>query len=165
MGSRARLKKIAAQTNMDIVILRPPLIYGPYVKANFLKLIQIVEKGYPLPFGSITAQRSLLYVGNLTHAIQTILKYPKILNKTFLVSDPQTVTLPTLIRMMATELDCKNPLIHISPVLLNSLFKLLNKKNLQQRLMQSLTINSHTFRKYTTVACTLLTRARIKTYD
>jgi len=95
------LRDVAADTGIEVVVLRPPIVYGPGVKANFLRLFKLVKLGIRLPLASIKNQRSLIYVGNLIDAIITCLVRPKAAGKTFLVSDAQDVSTPELIRTMA----------------------------------------------------------------
>ena len=112
------LNQLAQETALEIVILRPPLIYGSDVKANFLKLIDLVKKGTPLPFGRVNNSRSLVYVGNLIDAIITCLTHPNAKNQTFLISDGQDLSTPDLIRKIAYYLDCPCNLLPVPPSLL-----------------------------------------------
>lgn len=77
------LQRIAADTGLEVVILRPPLVYGPGVKANFLRLMQLVQKGWPLPLGAIHNRRSLLYLGNFVDAIRLCVEHPAAAGQTF----------------------------------------------------------------------------------
>jgi len=83
------LRQIEASTDMSVTILRPPLLYGPGVKANFLRLITLVDKGIPLPLGSIENRRSLLGLGNLADLIGCCIEDPFAIGETFVVSDGQ----------------------------------------------------------------------------
>jgi nucleoside-diphosphate-sugar epimerase len=112
------LNQLAQETSLEVVILRPPLIYGSHVKANLLKLIQLVKRGIPLPFGLVNNQRSLLYVENLVDAIITCLTHPNAKNQTFLISDGQDLSTPDLICKIAHYLDCPCNLLPIPPSLL-----------------------------------------------
>lgn len=102
---------------MEVVILRPPLIYGAGVKGNFLSLMKAVYKGIPLPLGCIKNRRSLLYVGNLTSAIIECLKNPKAVGKTFLLCDKDTVSTSELVRKTAKAMG-KPSLVFPVPVFL-----------------------------------------------
>lgn len=97
------LHEIAARTGMAVVIVRFPLVYGPGVGANFLRLMRSVERGVPLPLGCIKNRRSLIYVGNLVSALQACLA-DAAANKTFLVADGEDVSTPALIRRLALAL-------------------------------------------------------------
>ncbi len=92
------------RTGIEVVIIRPPLIYGPGVKANFLNLIRLIERGVPLPFGGIRNQRSLLSLTNLVDLICCCLEHPAAAGETFLVSDGDDVSTPELVRRIARAL-------------------------------------------------------------
>jgi nucleoside-diphosphate-sugar epimerase len=94
------LRELAGR--LEVVILRPPLLYGPAVGANFLRLLESIDRGAWLPFGAIANRRSLLYVGNLASAIAACLHHPAAAGMTFLVSDGEDVSTPELIRRMAS---------------------------------------------------------------
>lgn len=98
------LHMIAAETGLEVVIIRPPLVYGPGVKANFLRLLRMVARGVPLPLASITNARSLVYLGNLIDAIIACATHPQAAGQTFLVSDGEDVSTPKLIRQVANAL-------------------------------------------------------------
>lgn len=125
------LLEIAAQTGMQVVILRPPLVYGPGVKANFLSLMRAVDRGLPLPLGVIENRRSLIYLGNLVHAIATCIEHPAAAGKTYLVSDGEDVSTPQLVRRIAAALQRPTRLFPVSPAWLQSAARLLGKGKLQ----------------------------------
>lgn len=91
-------------SSLEPVILRPPLVYGPGVKANFLGLMRVIDKGWPLPLASIANRRSLIYVGNLADAIVRSVESPAAAGKTYLVSDGPPVSTPELCRALGTAL-------------------------------------------------------------
>lgn len=95
------LLRIAADTGLEVVILRPPLVYGPGVKANFRRLLDTVARGWPLPLGAIHNRRSLLYLGNFVDAIRVCIEHPAAAGQTFLIDDGQPVSTPELIRAVA----------------------------------------------------------------
>ena len=95
------LWQIAQETGLEIVILRPPLVYGPGVKANFRRLIDTVARGWPLPLGAIKNRRSLLYLGNFVDAIRLCVEHPAAAGQTFLLDDGEPVSTPELIRAVA----------------------------------------------------------------
>jgi nucleoside-diphosphate-sugar epimerase len=99
------LKQISQETGLEIVIIRPPLVYGSQVKGNFEQLLRIIQLGLPLPLGSIKNRRSLIYVGNLVDAILSCTDHPAATNQTFLVSDGEDLSTPELIRRLATQID------------------------------------------------------------
>ena len=94
------------ETGLQVVVVRPTLVYGPGVKANFLNMMKIVSRGIPLPFASIRNKRSLIYVGNLADALAACVTHPEAAGKTYLVSDGEDVSTPDLIRRTAAALGC-----------------------------------------------------------
>jgi len=101
------LKKISRETGLELVIIRPPLVYGPGVGANFLRLMKLAGSGIPLPLASINNSRSLVYVGNLCDLIFQCLEHPSAAGGTFLVSDDQDVSTPELLKMLALAMGKK----------------------------------------------------------
>lgn len=95
------LRKIARETGLEIVIIRPPLVYGPGVGANFRRLIKLAGSGIPLPLAAIKNRRSLVYVGNLGHLIRVCLDHPRAAGQTFLVSDDQDASTAELLHLLA----------------------------------------------------------------
>lgn len=136
------LYEIAVQTGMQVVILRPPLVYGPGVKANFLRLMQLVERGWPLPLGAIHNRRSLLYVGNLVSAIEHCLVQPCAVGKTFLVSDGEEISTSDLVRLIASEMGKPARLLPVSPGLIRLAASMLGKRKEADRLLGSLSLDS-----------------------
>lgn len=141
------LHQVSQETGMEVVILRPPLVYGPGVGANFLRLLRLVQKGLPLPFGAIDNQRSLVYVGNLVDVIVTCLERPAAAGQTYLVSDGEDVSTPELIRKMADALNRPARLLSIPPAVLRFLATLTGKSGVMNRLSDSLVIDSSKIRK------------------
>lgn len=140
------LRRIGADTGMEIVILRPPLVYGPEVKGNFLRLLQAVARGTPLPLGSINNRRSLVYIGNLVDAIITCMNAPAAAGKIWLVSDGEDVSTPVLIRKLAAAMDKTPRLLPCPPALLNLGAALLGKRAPAMRLTGSLTVDDSDLR-------------------
>jgi nucleoside-diphosphate-sugar epimerase len=95
------LRQLAAETGMEVVIIRPPLVYGPGVKANFSDLMRAVQRGWPLPLGAIRNQRSLVSLDNLVDLMVTCLDHSVAANQTFLVSDGQDLSTPELLLGLA----------------------------------------------------------------
>ncbi|MBY0271414.1 MAG: SDR family oxidoreductase [Burkholderiales bacterium] len=141
------LRRIGAESGMEIVILRPPLVYGPGVKGNFLRLLQAVARGAPLPLASVNNRRSLLYVGNLVDAIIACMDTPAAAGKTYLVSDGEDVSTPVLIRKLATALGRSPRLLPCPSALLHFGAILLGKRAAAMRLTGSLTIDSSALRR------------------
>ncbi len=98
------LRQVAAETGMEVVVVRPPLVYGTGVKGNFLGLMQAIDQRRPLPLGTIQNRRSLIYLGNLVDVIRLCITHPNAAGKTFLVSDGDDVSTPELVRRIAGAL-------------------------------------------------------------
>lgn len=141
------LKNIAAETGLEVVILRPPLVYGAGVRANFLSLIKLVQKGIPLPLGAVNNQRSLVYVGNLVDAIAQCATHPNAVGQTFLISDNTDLSTAELVKNLAKSLNKPIRLVKISPVLLTILAQIFGKTATVDRLFGSLTIDSSKIRQ------------------
>lgn len=135
------LRAIGNETGMEIVILRPPLVYGPGVKGNFLRLLNAVAKGVPLPLASIDNRRSLVYVGNLVDAIITCIHAPAAAGRTFLVSDGEDLSTPELIRKLATAMGRKPRLLPCPPALLALAARLCGREAAFRRLSGSLAVD------------------------
>jgi nucleoside-diphosphate-sugar epimerase len=95
------LLRLALETGIEIVIIRPPLVYGPGVKANFADLTRALKRGWPLPLGAVHNQRSLVALDNLVDFIVTCITHPQAANQTFLVSDGQDLSTTELVRGLA----------------------------------------------------------------
>lgn len=135
------LRRLAQDTGMEVVIIRPVLVYGPGVKANFLAMMRWLHQGIPLPFGSIHNRRSLVAVGNLTDLIARCLDHPAAANQTFLVSDGDDVSTATLLRRAAIAMDTQARLIRVPPYLLRATMRLAGKADVAQRLCASLQVD------------------------
>jgi nucleoside-diphosphate-sugar epimerase len=136
------LRTIAEQTGMEVVIIRPPLVYGPGVKANFASMMQIIQRGVPLPLASFTGnQRSLVALGNLIDFIVTCLNHPAATNQTFLVSDDEDLSTAELLRRMGQALKKPAKLFYVPIFLLQLGAVLFNKSEMHQRLCGSLQVD------------------------
>lgn len=135
------LKEINLKTSMEVVIIRPPLIYGPGVKANFLKMMQWVEKGVPLPLGSITNQRSLLGIDNLLDFISVCLTHPKAAGQTFLISDDHDVSTTELLKEITAAMHCPSRLLPIPHFILEKTLIMLGQGHIAERLCASLQLD------------------------
>lgn len=140
------LWRIAQDSGLEVVILRPPLVYGPGVGANFLQLMRIVKRGWPLPFGAIHNQRSLLYLGNFVDAIQRCIAHPAAPGKTFLLDDGAPVSTPELIRALAQAMHRPARLLALPPRALAFIGTLLGKRAAIARLTGSLYVDSTAIR-------------------
>jgi UDP-glucose 4-epimerase len=136
------LQKIATETDLEVVIIRPPLVYGPGVRANFLRLMQMVNMGVPLPLGSIIEnRRSLVALDNLVDLIATCLNHPAAVNQTFLVSDGKDLSTRALLQYTAKALDRPARLIPVPVSILEMVACFLGKKDFVQRLCGSLQVD------------------------
>jgi nucleoside-diphosphate-sugar epimerase len=106
------LGDLAAGSGMELVLIRPPLVYGPGVKANFFRLLRWVDSGLPLPFAGVRNRRSLVYVGNLVDAVARCVEHPRALGP-FLVSDEEIVSTPELVSFTARALGRPARLVHV----------------------------------------------------
>ena len=140
------LRALAAETGMELVILRPPLVYGPGVKANFQRLIRAVAKGLPLPLGAIDNRRSLLFLGNLVDAIRLCLEHPAAANRTYLLADGEDVSTPELVRRLARAMDRPAHLLAVPPAWFALAGQLLGKREEVARLLGSLAVDSSAIR-------------------
>jgi nucleoside-diphosphate-sugar epimerase len=136
------LHTISQNTGMQIVILRPPLIYGAGVKANFLKMLKLVDKGLPLPFGKVQNRRSFIYIDNLISAICAVIEAPEAANQVYLVADDDSLSLAHLMDLIAKEMKVKLRLLGVPVNLLTFSLKLLGLKNLSTRLLGSLEVSN-----------------------
>lgn len=135
------LFKLAKETNMEVVCIRPPLVYGPGVKANFLSMMNWLHKGVPLPFGSIHNKRNLVALDNLVDFILVCMNHPAAANQVFLVSDGEYLSTTELLSRVSIALGKKPRLIPVNQNLLEFGLKLIGKKDLAQRLCSSLQVD------------------------
>jgi nucleoside-diphosphate-sugar epimerase len=135
------LRQLARDTGMEVVIIRPPLVYGAGVKANFLSMMRWLDKGIPLPLGAIHNQRSLVALDNLVDLIITCITHPAAANQTFLVSDGEDLSTSGLLRRMASALGKSARLLPIPAWLLQFGATLLGKHAVAQRLCGSLQLD------------------------
>ena len=135
------LKLIGEAYGMEIVIIRPPLVYGKGVKGNFSSLLKLARYPIPLPFGSIQNKRSLVSVENLVDLIVTCISHPNAKNQTFLVSDDNDVSTPELVTMLAEAGGYKAYILFFPLILLSTFFGLIGKKAIYDRLCGSMRVN------------------------
>jgi nucleoside-diphosphate-sugar epimerase len=126
---------------MEVVIIRPPLIYGPGVKANFKSMLHFVKRGIPLPFGIINNKRSFVYLGNLISFIIRCIDHPEAANQVFLVSDGHDLSMTQLLTECAKALGVKARLLPIPQKLIEFSAALLGKQDMAQRLCGNLQVD------------------------
>ena len=135
------LRQLSADTGMEVVIIRPPLVYGPGVKANFAVLMRAVQRGWPLPLGAVHNQRSLVALDNLVDFIITCITHPHAANKTFMVGDGQDISTIELVRGMAQAAGVPVRLLPVPMWALQAGGVLLGKSDVVQRLCGNLQID------------------------
>lgn len=135
------LQEVAARSGLETVTLRPPLVYGPEVKANFLRLIRMVERRLPLPFASVQNRRSMIFVGNLASAIRACLRIPGAAGKTYLVADGESISTPRLIQEIGTCLGVEPRLFPMPLWVLQAVAALSGKRQDAARLIGSLIVD------------------------
>lgn len=135
------LHTVARDTGLEVVIIRPPLVYGPGVKANFHALLRAVARGMPLPLGAINNRRSLVALDNLVDMIITCIDHPAAANQTFLVSDGEDISTTELIQRMARALGRPARLVSVPPMVLMAGAALLGKRKEAARLCDSLQVD------------------------
>ncbi|MNK76773.1 GDP-6-deoxy-D-mannose reductase [compost metagenome] len=141
MEAEERLRELAVETGMEVVIIRPVLVYGPGVKANFQSMMRWLDKGIPLPFGAIHNSRSLVALDNLVDLIVTCISHPAAANQTFLVSDGEDLSTTQLLRKIALALGRTARLVPIPAGVLRGVATLLGRKALSNRLCGSLQVD------------------------
>lgn len=135
------LKMLTAETGMAVVIIRPVLVYGPGVKANFRSMMNWLKKGVPLPLGAIHNKRSLVSLDNLLDLIVTCIDHPAAANQTFLVSDGEDLSTTEMLRRMGAALGRPPRLLPVPAALLETGAAMLGKRAVAQRLCGSLQVD------------------------
>ena len=141
------LAGITAGTGMELVALRPPLVYGPNVKGNFLSLLNLCNRGFPLPLASINNTRSFVSAGNLASAVAVAAVHPGAAGETFFVSDGEDLSTPELFRRSAAALGLKARLIGFPVPLLEMTGSILGRGDAARRLTRSLAVDSGKIRR------------------
>jgi len=136
------IKDVCEQHGMESVVIRPPLVYGPGVRANFHKLLRLVDLGIPLPLGSIENRRSLIGLTNLVYFIQTCMTHPRSTERTWLIADEETVSTPELLRRIARHMNRRSRLFRFSPGWLRRLGAALHMQAQIDRLCGSLLVDA-----------------------
>jgi nucleoside-diphosphate-sugar epimerase len=141
------LQRIAGETGLEVVIVRPPLVYGPGVKGNFVRLLAAIDRGIPLPLAGANNARSLVYVGNLVDALITCATHPAAAGQTYLVSDGDDVSTAMLVDMIARSLGRSSRAFNFPPGLLRATASLLGRAEQMDRLFGSLRVNDEKLRR------------------
>jgi nucleoside-diphosphate-sugar epimerase len=140
------LLRVATETGLEVVIVRPPLIYGAGVKGNFAQMLKVLAKGIPLPLASIKNLRSLVYIGNFVGALLTCATHPAAVGQTYLVSDGEDVSTPELLRQLGAAMGRPARLLPCPPGLLRLVGRILGKADQLDRLLGSLQVDSSKIR-------------------
>ena len=135
------LWEIQRETGMDVVVIRPPLVYGPGAPGNFGSLVKWVRRGIPLPLGALHNQRSLVSIDNLVDLIITCIAHPSAANQVFLAGDGQDISTTTLLQGVAKAMGKPSRLVPVPPSVLMFGAALLGKKEVAQRLLGSLQVD------------------------
>jgi nucleoside-diphosphate-sugar epimerase len=139
------LWEVARTTGLEVVVVRPPLIYGPGVKANFNSLMRAVSRGLPLPFGMADNRRSMVYLGNLVDLLQHCAIDPRAPGNTFLASDGHDMSTGELVRQLAHAMGCSPRLLPVPPAFMQLTARMLGKSAVADRVLGSLQVDiSHT---------------------
>ena len=139
------LLALGRATGMEIVIVRPPLIYGPGVGGNFVRLLRWVQRGVPLPLGAVNNRRSLVGLDNLVDLLVTCLDHPKAAGKVFLVSDGEDLSTTMLLCRVAGAMGRRAWLLAVPPSFLRAGAKVLGREEMVRRLLESLQVDiTHT---------------------
>jgi UDP-glucose 4-epimerase len=140
VAAERALKDLAERNGMDLAVIRPPLVYGPGVKANFSRLLRWIDLGWPLPFAQMRNRRSLIYVDNLAEAILRVVEGAASLGP-LLVSDEEIVSIPELISRIAVALDRPARLVRAPLALLRIAAKLAGQEAAIGRLTGNLVLD------------------------
>ncbi|MDP1970979.1 MAG: NAD-dependent epimerase/dehydratase family protein, partial [Methylobacter sp.] len=135
------LRQLADETGMEVVIIRPPLVYGPGVKANFYDMMRWLEKGVPLPLGAIYNKRSFVALDNLVDLIVTCIEHPAAANRTFLAGDGEDLSTTELLQRMSKALGKPAKLFPMPIGVLKAAAILLGRRDMAQRLCNSLQVD------------------------
>ena len=139
-GERA-LAAIAQMSGMEVVVVRPPLVYGPGVKANFLRLLSFVQRGWPLPVGAVNNRRSLVSLWNLCHLIERLLSHPGAAGRTWMVSDGEDLSTPELVRRIGLAMHRRARVVPIPVPVLRWLGRVSGREAEVARLCGSLCVD------------------------
>lgn len=141
------LRTIAEQEGLEVVVLRPPLVYGPGVGANFFRLMRAVDRGLPLPLACVHNSRSLIFVDNLADAVVDCLTHPDAPGHTFHVSDGEDISTPELVHRIASALGKSARLLPLPPALMHLAGQVIGRAAQVDRLLGSLTVDTTLMRQ------------------
>ena len=132
---------IGKVSSMQVVIIRPPLVYGPGVKGNFANIVKLINKGWPLPFGLVHNRRSMIAIDNLIAFIRLCMSHPAAANELFLIADKEDISTTALLKKIAKAYGVNSCLLPIPVSLMSVIAKLFGKKEMADRLFGDLQID------------------------
>jgi nucleoside-diphosphate-sugar epimerase len=138
---------VGQQGPMETVVVRPPLVYGPGVRANFLRLIWLADRGWPLPLGSVSNARSLVSIWNLTDFLATLAEHPSAAGRVWMVSDGEDLSTPELLTAMGSALKRRIGLVPFPIPALRAIAGALGKGGEFSRLCGSLVVDISSTRR------------------
>ncbi|MCO1341746.1 NAD-dependent dehydratase [Burkholderia multivorans] len=147
LRAERQLAQFGASAGLDVVVVRPPLVYGPFVRANFLRMMDAVARGMPLPLGAVAARRSIVYVDNLADALLRCAIDPRAAGECFHVADDDAPTVAGLLRLVGDALGKPARLIAVPQALLRALGKLTGRSATIDRLTGSLQLDTDRIRR------------------
>ena len=136
------LRELSARLGFELTVVRPPLVYGPFVKGNMRRLVGLVDRGWPLPFGAIHNRRSFIGVDNLADFLVACSSHPRASGETLLIADGRDVSTPELIRAIAGGLGRDARLVPVPAGVLRSAGRLLGRASEVERLVGDLRVDS-----------------------
>ncbi|NMY11377.1 NAD-dependent epimerase/dehydratase family protein [Pseudomonas veronii] len=142
MEAEIGLREISEASGMELVIIRPPLVYGGHAPGNFRLLLKLVASGFPLPFGGVNNQRSMVALGNLIDLILLCMEHPLAANQTFLASDGVDVSTPQIMRYLAAGMEREIRLFSVPNFFMHAGASLVGRRNAYYQLCGSLSIDS-----------------------
>lgn len=142
LEAESGLQEVAAQTGMEVVIVRPPLVYGPGVKGNFLSMMRILRAGWPLPLGAVDNRRSLIAVDNLADLVLCCARHPAAAGQVFMAADGEDLSTTELLHRLGRALGRRPRLLPVPVGLLRTAAAMLGRSALAQRLCASLQVDA-----------------------
>lgn len=147
LEAEALAAEIARAAGIDLIVLRPPMVYGPRVRGNFLRLLKLVDRGVPLPLASVRNRRSLISIDNLIHAVCHAVRHPARAAATYFVADPESTSVPDLIREMGRALEKPARMLPFPPALLMAAARLAGRADEARRLIGTLEVDITSIRE------------------
>jgi len=141
------LREIATRHSLEVTLIRPPLVYGPGVKGNFIRLLSLVDKGLPLPLALLNNRRTLLGLDNLVDLLITCLDHPNAAGQVFLAGDEESLSTPELIKVIARAMNRPARLLPLPPGLMSALTRLMRMEAQWSRLASSLEVDTEKTRR------------------